>query len=385
MKRALPIWVMFSTGVAFPGPLANNVGFYHWGGQYTTSMSQGVERIAQLGGHVARVVLAPTYYQDYNIGTNCYPGYSLSAIAREADVKRALDNESMEVLMLTAYDGATFGDCEHARFLNPSFYTPDNTAALSQEYSDFTLYLYRTYRHTHKRFIVSDWEGDNTVYCQAAYAYATEPKFRSYCDANYTAFYGNASAAESMQGLKLWHQARQQGIADGRNRAAAEGIGEMRVDFAPEFCSMHALHDAGFPSVLYDVLPALTVDYISYSAYESINAADPAATLTTDLKTIQDVVGSSAIIIGESGFSRSAWGAQVVPRTDAVISAAQAWGVTYIIQWNLYDQNPQSDFGLFDLDGNATTLGAYFQNMISGEPKGPLFRIETQDRSTSLP
>jgi hypothetical protein len=105
MKRALPIWVMFSTGVAFPGPLANNVGFYHWGGQYVTSMIERVERIAQLSGHVARVVLAPTYYRDYNSSTDCNPGY----------------------------DGTTFGDCEHARFLNPS---PDSTAAVSQEYAD---------------------------------------------------------------------------------------------------------------------------------------------------------------------------------------------------------------------------------------------------------
>jgi hypothetical protein len=363
---------------------ANNVGFYHWGGQHTTSMNEGVERIAQLGGRMARVVLAPAYYQDYNIGQGCYPGYSLSALAHEADVKRALDNVSVDVLMLTAYDGTTFGDCEHARFLNPSFYTAVNTAALSQEYSDFTLYLYRTYRHTHKSFIVSDWESDNFIYCPdnvGAYAYATDPSARAECDASYAAIYGNSSPAESIQGLTLWYQARQQGIADGRHRAEAEGMREMRVYFAPEFCSMHALHNAGFPSVLYDVLPAVTFDYVSYSAYESINAADPATTLTADLNTIQDAIGSSAFIIGETGFSRSFWGGQVVPRTDAVVSAAQAWGVIHIIQWNLYDQNSQTDFGLFDLDGNATPLGAYFQDMMSGEPvKGPVFRTEALDR-----
>jgi hypothetical protein len=80
----------------------------------------------------------------------------------------------------------------------------------------------------------------------------------------------------------------------------------------------------------------VTVNYVSYSAYESINAPDPATTLTADLNIIRTVVGPTAVIVGETGFSRSAWGEQVVARTDAVISAAQAWGVTHIIQWNLY-------------------------------------------------
>ncbi|MGA3044214.1 MAG: hypothetical protein ABSF54_25850, partial [Bryobacteraceae bacterium] len=95
MKRAMLTWMISATTAAFPASVADSVGFYNWGGRYPTSMNEGVQRIAQLGGHVTRVVPAPTYYRNYNIGTNCYPGYSLSAIAREADVKRALDNESV--------------------------------------------------------------------------------------------------------------------------------------------------------------------------------------------------------------------------------------------------------------------------------------------------
>jgi|HubBroStandDraft_1064217.scaffolds.fasta_scaffold02102_8 hypothetical protein len=373
MKRRLLISGLLSAVAAVAGSLANTMGVYNLGGSYPTSMSEGVERIAQLGGHVARVALSPTYYSEYNAGTGCYPGYSLSAIARQADVKRALDNESIAVFMLTAYDGATFGDCQGARWVNPSFYTPANMAALVLEYSDFTLYLYQTYQGTNKQFIVSDWESDNAVYCGQAYTYATQPKFRSDCDVNYAALYGNSSAAESIEGLKLWYQTRQQGIAEGRNRAAAEGLAGVRVLFAPEFCSVHALHDAGFQSVLYDVLPSVLADYVSYSAYESINAPDPADTLMADLNIIRNVAGSSSIIVGEAGFSLSFWGAQAVPRTDAVVSAAQAWGVTYTFLWNLYDGGPQEDFGLYDLHGNATLLGVYFQSKLNGVPGQPSF------------
>ena len=347
--------------MSWAGPFSRNVGFYHWGGRATTSMSRGVERIAALGGHVARVTMSPLYYRDYNVGASCYPRYSLSMLALEPDVKRALDNDSIESFILTAYDGASFGDCEHPRFLNPSFYTPQNTAALINEYSDFTLYLYRTYQRTHKRFIISNWEGDNTVYCMSAYSYAVSSDFRSYCDANYSALYGNSSPAASFDGLKLWFQARQQGIADGRKRAAADGIGGMRVYFAPEFNIVHALHERAFRSVLYDVIPYVAFDYVSYSSYETVNAPALGSALTADLNIIRDIVGSTAIIIGESGFARCVWGANAATRTDEAVAAALAWGVAYVIQWNLYDQDPQNDFGLYGLDGQPTALAAFFQ------------------------
>src|ERR1051326_7496944 len=77
--------------LSWAGSFSRSVGFYHWGGRATVSMSEGVERIARLGGRVARVTLSPRYYRDYNLGGGCYPRYSLTAIALEPDVKRALD------------------------------------------------------------------------------------------------------------------------------------------------------------------------------------------------------------------------------------------------------------------------------------------------------
>jgi hypothetical protein len=356
---------IFATASYSDAP-AGKIGFYHWRGQYTTSMSEGVERVASIGGSAVRVVISPWYYIDYNISSACYPNYSLSAIMSEPDVKRALDNPSVDVYMLTTYDGTTSSGCQ-TRFLNPSFYSAENTAALIEEYSDFTLYLEKTYQETHKRFIISEWEDDNMVYCQSAYYYAVDPQFRGDCDVNYSAKYGNSSPAESMEGLKLWLQARQQGIADGRNRAEALGIANVEVDFAPEFANSRSLHDAGLESVLYDVLPSVLSDYVSYSAYESINTPDAAGTLIADLNTIRDIAGSRAIIIGESGFDRVLCGSQSVARTDAVIRAALYAGVAYVFQWNVYDQDANDEYGLFDLDGNQTALGAYFQMMLSAQ------------------
>ena len=347
-------------------PIARTVGFYHWGGEYQVSASQGVEQIAKLGGRLARLTLSPQYYTDYHLGSGCYPNFSLSRIAQVPDIKRALDNDQIEVFMLTAYDGPSFGDCIRHRHLDPAFYTPTNIAAIVKEYSDFTLYLYETYRGTHKRFILSNWESDNEIYCGAAYAYATDPATRAACNARYqSAYEGSRSPDEAIKGMMLWFQSRQQGIDDGRNRALSRGIGGKRVYSAPEFCIVRALHNAGFKSVLYDVLPFVAFDYVSYSSYESINQADLEKALMADLNTIQAVVGSNAIILGEAGFARSVWMPEgAVARTDRVINVAVSWGVSYFFQWNMYDQNGTYNFGLFDATGQLTGLGAYYKERL---------------------
>jgi len=366
----VPLGFVLSTGLA-AGSGNGQIGIYHWGGQYAQSVSQGVAAVSALGGQVVRISLSARFYRDYNMGTDCLPGFTLTGGAQDPDVVRALADPAIDAVMITAFDGTSYGDCQHTRFLDPEFFTPLNTAALRKEYADLTLYLYRKYRRTRKRFIISDWESDNAIYCGNAYNFALVDQFRSLCLAQYRSQYGVASPAQAFEGLRLWLDARAQGIRDGRARARAEGIRGARVYHAPEFNIVRALNDNGFESVLYDVLPWAEFDYVSYSAWESINTADPAGTLRVDLDTIRNVTGANQIIIGETGFRRTAWPEQDVTRTSDVISAALGWGVAYIIQWNLYDTDAQNQFGLYNLQGQPTPLAAWFRSVFQSIPAVP--------------
>ncbi len=176
IRGAIP--VLFAAALGAQTPLGPRLGIYHWGGAYPHSMNEGVTAIANLGGHVARVALSARYYLDYNIAQACYPNFTLAAAAQEPDIRLSLSQPSINVFILTAYDGSTFGDCQTRKFVNPAFFSPDQTARVVQEYSDFTLSLYRTYPNTGKRFIISNWESDNSVYCDQAYAFATDDAFR---------------------------------------------------------------------------------------------------------------------------------------------------------------------------------------------------------------
>lgn len=62
----------------------------------------------------------------------------------------------MTLRMITAYDRIGYGNSGYLAAKNPRLCTAEDVAAMVQEYSDFTLYLYEAYKNTHKRFILSN-------------------------------------------------------------------------------------------------------------------------------------------------------------------------------------------------------------------------------------
>jgi hypothetical protein len=279
-----------------------------------------------------------------------------------------LSDDRIRVLILTAYDGLTFGDCATHKYINPGFYTPENTAALKTEYRDFVLYLFRRYGGSGRTFVISHWEGDNAVYCGAAYNYAVNDSFRSDCDTNYHLYYnGNSGPEQSLAGLRLWLQTRQEGIREGIEMGRSLGLSEVEVLHAPEISIVRSLEERGIPSVLHHVLPAIRPDYVSYSAYESLNQQDPAQTLTADIAAIRTVSGARGIIIGEAGYSRGIWGDSAVIRLKAAMQSALDSGVAFFICWNLNDQSSELDYGMFDKEDRLTPAGLLVEQELRTE------------------
>jgi hypothetical protein len=77
------------------------------------------------------------------------------------------------------------------------------------------------------------------------------------------------------------------------------------------------------------------------------------------------VTAPSRIIVGEMGFSRSAYADRQAAAVQAYQEAAFRWGAAYIIYWSLYDSDPGNDFGLFDVDGALTAIGTYYRSMLA--------------------
>lgn len=165
-------------------PPSLNLGIYYWGGDPAPgSISEGVNAIAAMGSHIARLAISARMNIDYNVSSSCIANFTLTQALEDPDVKQALDNPAISVYVLTAYDGVTFPDCVSHLYLDPSTYTPFTSRQIVGEYSDLTYYLYTTYRTTNKRFIISNWESDNDVYCASADGYATDLTVRANCNA----------------------------------------------------------------------------------------------------------------------------------------------------------------------------------------------------------
>ncbi|MBC7927050.1 MAG: hypothetical protein H7039_15485 [Bryobacteraceae bacterium] len=350
--------------------LAQQVGVYHWGGKHASGYSSGIRDLTSLNARIVRLTISPQLHRDYNQGPACLPNFTLSGALDNPDLLSALAHPQLEVIMITTYDGAGFGDCFTHPYLNPEWYTPGNTERIVSEYSEFVHRLHVLLQGTGKRLILSNWEGDNALYCGQAYSYLHSDVFREQCLAAYPLAYGgNRGPQDSVKGMVLWLKARYLGMTSGRERAKLSGLTGVQVESAIEFCSLSMLRSHGLQSVLYDVLPSVAFDYISYSAYESLTAADPASALRADLNRIQMLTGTKRIILGEVGFSRSRLGDRQIEAIHKVTNAAIEWGVPYIILWNLYDQDVENDYGLFDLEGRISTLGIEYSRMLSLESK----------------
>jgi hypothetical protein len=366
LQKTCFIWILI-TGISAHGAThaQRRIGIYHWGGERTQSMAEGIDKIAGLGASVARVAYSPRYYSDYGIGTECYKGFTLTRLAQEPDVARSLDDSRIRVLMLTAYDGMTFGDCYNHWYLTPAFFTPENIEALKREYRDFVLYLCRRYRDTGRRFIISNWEGDNAIYCGAVYTYAVDEVFRSACDRNYRLYYsGNNSPDESLKGLSLWLKAREEAIREGMEFSKQMGHTGVEVIHAPEICVVRFLEQYGLKSVLQSLLTSIRPEYISYSSYESLNEENPAEAFVEALEFIRSSTGTSNIIVGEAGYSWAKWGEHGVRRLEAVINRTLDWGVPWFICWNLNNHGAHSDYGLFDKSDLLTASGRLIHRVL---------------------
>jgi hypothetical protein len=397
-----------------PRPLsdfASKVGQYYWTPPQDApgTIDYAAERISELGGRTMHLAFF----------TGCAPAQTLLQRAQMEDAVRAFGHPGIKSYVLTTYGASGCGSAGRV-FFDPKLY-PEIAPAIEQEFRELTLHLYQSYQGSGKRFVISTWEGDNVLHCGSAYLYANNlriaagpdgvardtyggpmPKdpndpqgrsipFRDYCDAIYPRL-GIANVNEAHEGYRLWLEARQRGIRQGRDEAAALGLMGVEVYHAPEINAVnlldHPLTADGQPllengepvrlrSILRDVLPHLQngFDFVSYSAYETTNLKSPGEDLESlrsrvirDLNTIRQFTGSRNIIIGEFGYARHCAAnphglldEQVIARTDAVMDAALEWGVAAIFTWQMFDDQ----WGTFDARGNLLPLGNYFRQRYS--------------------
>jgi hypothetical protein len=107
----------------------------------------------------------------------CQGGQPTTLISRAQnapDLNKVFSNPNIHTYHVVAQDAAITSCGAQPLFIsNPSALTPQKLSEISNEYKQFTLYLYQQHTGTGKRFILGTWEADNILYCGEPASYVT--------------------------------------------------------------------------------------------------------------------------------------------------------------------------------------------------------------------
>jgi hypothetical protein len=377
MKRTAPLFAAALTALASaasrPAIPADFGVYLGWVGTYPGDrLAEGARLAREFGFQTIRMPLVASVEKDFGFGSTCHGDDWLADLASIPAYARVLRDPAFHTVFLTvwgdsnSYDACTARDPRtdqhpNKRYLDPKYYSNEaNRANMREDYAGLTYRLYKDYRGTGKIFGISNWEGDNDLYCNAATLYAIDAGFRSKCDASRKT--GDALAAYR-QFLTLRHE----GIVSGKERARRDGFAGVSVLEVIEISSFKFLKDRHFESMLYDVLPSVAEpDFVSYSAWES---AGSTGGLTEDLRDLQARV-HSRVMVGEFGFDRGL-DPGAADHAAAALAVMRNAKVGYAVWWQIFDQPPleglgdKGQYGLYDDHGRLTPIGSRFLSQFS--------------------
>ncbi len=199
--------------------------------------------------------------------------------------------------------------------------SPDESEKTYRQMYDLTTYLLRTFQGTGKTFYLGHWEGD--WHLHPSYDPSKDP------------------SEKAIQGMTDWLNVRQRAIED-----AKRDVKHRQIDVYG-YTEVNLVQKAmrGGKTLTNDVLPHTTVDFVSYSSYDSLTN-DP-TTVGERLKNALDYVESRLprkpgiqgrrVFIGEYGFPRQ----YHTPEKQAELSravgrAAIEWGCRFALYWEMY-------------------------------------------------
>ena len=300
------------------------LGVAHIGGLYSFSstdyLNEGAATALTIGAKCIKVSLS---LDTDNPSPKLYPFHSqwpavasLDALA-DTPYYRALFAREFDTFILTA-----FRPGRSAGYWRDSFSVEDEQAE-EECFASLTRYLLRTYGQTRKTFIIQNWEGDWAL--RGSFDPATKPTF------------------EATAAMIRWLAARQRGVVRAREEFPA---GVARVFHACEVNLVRQAQVQGAPGVTTDVLPHVSVDLASYSAWDTKDSPAKFAEALVFIakhKRQTEPFGKHGVYVGEFGFPELEATPQLAfERTGALLAEAQRFGCPYAIYWQLYCNEPTS-------------------------------------------
>lgn len=263
-----------------------------------------------------------------------------------------------------------------------------------EEVYELTKYLLTTYASREVTFILHNWEGDwmmrGGTGDYARWSRKAGELIRAVDGDRVTVLVPNDSM-QRINAMATWFSARQRGVE--RARAEVKNT-KAKVYHAIEANKVMDSQE-GIPGIVNSVLPLVETDMVSWSCYDGMDATGLG--LYKGVKYIQSLMkptaymkGKKLVFLGEIGIPEQRYEGlttkePVVARWDAYIGVCLALNIPYIIQWELYCNEPKNEelrkltdtrktdemrgFWLIRPDGTDSWAGEYFKLLLTNAGK----------------
>jgi hypothetical protein len=305
--------------------------------QFTTNtlLVETALAIQTMGSDILKFYLGRNLPRQYGI-TLPTAVDSLTTLARDEPSCRTVLNLPFRHFLVWAYCFSPGGDA----------YWADGMSATERqhEYEEFYAFaghLLTSYSGSDKHFYLGHWEGD--WYLLPGYVTTTNP------------------SPTAIQGMRDWLNTRQQAVDDARRDFPHTNVKVYA------YAEVNRVRDAmvngpdSNQRLVNQVLPAIAnLDFVSWSAYDGQNLEPTELHRTLDYIASQLSTNKAATIpgrrvfIGEYGWGGSLSSLEQLPPTRRFIRATLAWGVPFVLFWQIYNNEPDRAYWLIDAEGRFT-------------------------------
>ncbi len=285
------------------------------------------EAILEMGSNTIKFGIGSNYHGERgNVPAKTDGIDSLTALVRDEPTHRAVLDMPFAHYLIWVYPFAP-GWWKNG-------YSAEDSARQSQEIYDVACHLLKTYSGSGKAFYLGHWEGD--WHLRDGYDTKTD----------------DSVTPAAVQGMIDWLNARQKAVDDAKRDTPHHGVEVWN------YCEVNLVKIGleGRKCVTNDVLPHTSVDFVSYSAYDTQN--DP-ETLGAALNHIEsklppkEGIAGKRVFIGEYGFPAEINSpAQQDKKSRQVMRVALEWGCPFALYWEMFSNEvrdgKQRGFWLID-------------------------------------
>jgi len=321
---------------------------YKYGFTADQGLVETARRIREMGSNIIKFAVDEG---EKNPGLSGSANTLVEWISNVQEFKTVLEMD-FKYYFMWAYGPSSFGDGM-------------TQAEKEEEYQaiyDMAEYLLTEYNNTGKKFYIGNWEGD----------------WHLYADFNLN----NPPSQTTIDGMRDWFNIRQKAVDDAKAQIAHQDVEvyhyvELNQPVIVELNQpVIGMNDQ--PCIARDILPDLSVDYVSYSTYDVIyKHFNDTAALRTALHEVLDYleqqlpakpgVEGKRIFIGEYGYALAYCGGEQTQKilSKGFMRSAISWGCPFVLYWAFYCNELQDDGsynGFWMINDNDVKQPVYFMH-----------------------